>query len=353
MDIKNAREGDDPTENSEDRGTELESDEADSSPVEKSSADLAASTDADVSCVEDSKDDSSDTSSLSAEQGARRDGFTGTSEESGGAAGDTNIRLLSLMTGAVLLIAFIAILLVVASPSEQFGRASTAALVIGLGAINLVTLFSLWMSLSWRKVMSSSGRVALVPEAWGEILRQNTRMTRSSIDIFKALSDLIAKEASERHEQTKLQLAEIIKFQEAIKARDQEIEKLKEGYDHGILKRYYGRLIGLHEEAVKLATEEPESGGVRFLARLSEVLLQDCLITTVEPELLSDSRDLGQLISDQISYEVTPDEAKAHLVASVQKPAYVFDEDGPAQVVKPAVVNVYRYQPTEEKGGDP
>ena len=130
-------------------------------------------------------------------------------------------------------------------------------------------------------------------------------------------------------------------FRAAIEQRDDEVKRLREGYDRSILSRHYYRLIRLHEEAREILDENPDSKDSRYLYGMTEALLKECDISKVSPELGADVRDLAELIDDNMIREVSEDPSQHNKIAKVDAPAYVYDEKGVHQVVQPARITVY------------
>ncbi len=225
---------------------------------------------------------------------------------------------------------------------------TTFALLMCLIA-NLALVGFVYASYKWRTILTESGRVSLVPEAWGYELQQvgkkADRVSRSLAENTKTQDMRLSKYNGRLNEM--FDSLEI--FQNAIRQRDEEIIKLQKGYDRSILSRYLNRVIRLHEDATEIMHENPDSDDIRYLQKLTDVFLEDCDISKVEPKIGSDWTKEGKLIDDNVKYEDSDDPKCHHKIFKVDSPAYIHDEEGVNELIRPARVQVYRKPSTNRE----
>lgn len=264
------------------------------------------------------------------------------SNEKAGRASLLNVFLvLSLATLAVC--AGLILFFLLSSKLEAGDLPITPFLTI-LGLITLALIFQTWTAFRWRQSLIKSGAVALVPERWGHLIQsltiEQSRSTRAHEEERRVIIEST---------ETVNQLVDsVMTFKSAIEERDEEIKKLKAGYDLGILKSYLVKLIRLDQTLVEVLEERPEDQDLKFVGRSLIAILEDCNVEKKSPPLGSDVRDLSSIVDDNVKFESTTDPNQAHLISEVLLEAYVFDPEGVNQTIKPAKVRVYRYEGNEE-----
>lgn len=231
----------------------------------------------------------------------------------------------------------------VSSESQDAPLSITPFLAI-LALITFALIFQIWAAFKWRESLIKSGSVALVPERWGRLIH--------SLQIEQARTAKVHEEESrlifQNNEAVSGLVETVMTFKAAIEERDEEIKKLKAGYDYGILKAYFAKLIRLNETLVEVSGERPDDRDVEFLSRSMTAILDDCNIGAVSPSIGSDVRDLGAIVDDNVKFEITSEPSQAHLVSEVLSLAYVYDPEGVRQIIKPAKVAVYKYESEEQ-----
>lgn len=227
--------------------------------------------------------------------------------------------------------------------AQQSGATEGFLVYSALSLISLIMIMALWMILRWRANLIRSGTVYLVPEKWGSVINKNTQISQITYEQIIGLQRAVLSANEHAADIAEKQLEETMKYKELLSNAEHELNKLRGGYEATILKRYYRRLIRLHQTTRELIVEEPDSKNIIFLNRMVETALEDCLITLEQPIIGSDSRDLGELISDRIQYETTSDDSQNHKVFEIRQPAYVYDAENTHAVIEPAEVSVFRY----------
>jgi len=217
-------------------------------------------------------------------------------------------------------------------------------LVFGLICITVISLVISFWNYHIRSVYLKDGP-ALVPERWGQILSE-------LIDVWKLQhtqsQSSLARVQKDTEEQTKKSndlLESFLTLQDALTLRDEEISRLKKGYDSKIFKRFLMRFVrvdrSLREMEHEFAGDEHKKN-YRYLVRLMQDALEECGVEQFIPEVGSDYRDAGPQIADDPTVIETEDADKDFKIADIQSAGYVLVGEGETEVVIPSRVSIYR-----------
>lgn len=192
---------------------------------------------------------------------------------------------------------------------------------------------------------------ALVPERWGKILTKLTDVTAyANLQTTKSLSSLL-QESDLQSKKSDSLLKSFLTLQEAISIRDKEIERLKQGHDTKVFKKFLMRFVrvsralrDIYEESIGTDQESK----FKYLLRLIEDALEECGVELYAPTLGKDYRDVGPEIADDPKIISTSDPLKDYTIASVEISGFVINGEGELQVIVPAKVSIYRFEQNPE-----
>jgi hypothetical protein len=218
-----------------------------------------------------------------------------------------------------------------------------------VGGTLLITAVSLGISfwLYYIRSLYLKDGPALVPEKWGVLLADLTHVTnQTNINTVENLSSLI-RESSHLSRKSEALLESFLTLQETISNRDEEIARLKKGYDSKIFKRFITRFIrvsiALHEVR-REASDSDQAKNYKYLCRLIQSALEECGVEQLSPEIGVDYRQLGSEVDDDPKIIDTNDGSRNFLVASVESPSYMIEGEGDREIILPAKVTIYAYQ---------
>ena len=224
----------------------------------------------------------------------------------------------------------------------------SSLLIAGLGLG-----ISFWMYYA-RTVYLKNGP-ALVPERWGHILAELGHVTnQANMNTVESLTAVL-KASNHQTEKSESLLESFLTLQQAISNRDDEISRLKKGYDAKIFKRFITRFIRVSvalEEIREEAKDSDQAKNYKYLCRLIQNSLEDCGVEQVRPEINSDYREAGPEIADDPTLITTNDSTLDFKIASVESPAYVIEGEGDREIIIPAKVSVYKLEEQEGKSDD-
>ncbi len=212
-------------------------------------------------------------------------------------------------------------------------------LIMGLTTLIAVSI-SFWLYV-WRKRILSNNEtksLEVCPEVWVQGMRDNTHVIKVQNErIIEQHSDGIGiiRETREIFQ----------KILNTLSKREQEIERLKEGYDEKIFKKFLRRFIQVHQAVVEELQAEKKDENLIFIERLLKNALGECGITIFKPEIGSDG--LANQIEDYPEVIPTDNKEKDLRVAEVVFPAYLIEAERETVVV-PAKVKIFKYEMNQE-----
>jgi len=230
------------------------------------------------------------------------------------------------------------------SPTVSGWMIAILFLSLLLTAMSLTVTFFLYR---WRKNILLTG--AMVPEEWAGILKDVVEgadhVASNQITVLKGHEKLGARIHSEMTGLSK-DMSDIqqtlMAFQGALDTRDQEISRLKDGYDAAILSKYFSRLVNVMDTASKLS--QKEGVGQKEMKNISLMILDLLELGGVEefaPECGADFADLGdEVVPHKLNIE-TDDPKKHGKVESVVSKGFRMVSGEKTKILKPSIVQVF------------
>jgi len=159
----------------------------------------------------------------------------------------------------------------------------------------------------WRTRLQNTG--ALYPEEWSEFLAAVANRTNENSDALQKLEEAInaklgfseksyrslIEEFQVNRQHTEALKEMLLVFQQTLKQKDDEIDRLKQGYDFTILKKSLIQLANLHAECVVLLEKDYENKNLKNF----EILLLDLIETA---GVIVDMPDIGEDFSTLADY---------------------------------------------------
>lgn len=208
---------------------------------------------------------------------------------------------------------------------------------------------SFWMH--YARVVYLKNGPALVPEKWGHVLAELGQVTnKANMNTLESLTAVLTASNYQSKKSEGL-LESFLTLQHAISTRDDEISRLKKGYDVKVFKRFVTRFIRVSialEEIRDEAQYSDQAKNYNYLCRLIQNAIEDCGVEKVNPPINSDYREAGPEVADDPLLIGTNDPSLNFMIASVESPAYVVEGEGDREILIPAKVSIYK---TEEQKG--
>ncbi|MDP6968959.1 MAG: hypothetical protein QGG88_07600, partial [Gammaproteobacteria bacterium] len=170
----------------------------------------------------------------------------------------------------------------------------------------------------WRKILLSKPNT-MVPEEWAKVLIHVSQTVeknqQQSIDAISK-SQSLQLEVYKKSEQT---LEAFMSLHNAMDVKDKEIERLKQGYDSYIYKKFLRRFIKADIAAKEMLEECPANDQLRMTQSLLSDALQECDVEEFEPDIGSDYRQI-QGVADSPKIIETEELGKDFTIAEVINP---------------------------------
>lgn len=207
------------------------------------------------------------------------------------------------------------------------------------------------MSLTWafwhyytRAVYLKDGP-ALVPERWHGIIAEIVRATQQSQAQTERATQRVSAEVESQSQRSEALLESFLTLQRSLDAKDDEIERLKEGYDAKIFKKFLFRFIRVDRALREMRDEFEGQEGQRnyeYLSRMMEDALEECGVERFIPEIGDDIREAGPEIADEPEVIGTTDPAQDFRIVAVNTVGYRLEGEDGNYVIVPSRVTIYR-----------
>jgi hypothetical protein len=218
--------------------------------------------------------------------------------------------------------------------------------VVLIGSM-LIAVISLGINfwLYYVRAMLLKDGPALVPEKWGVLLANLSFETAKSREDISESAQALLRASGKQDARLEGLLESFLTLQQAISNRDDEIKRLRKGYDGKVFKRFLLRFIKASiaiNEIKDGAKNSDQFQNLSYVARLLENALEECAVTELKPELNTDYRKLGAEVADGPEIVITEDDTLNFKIAEIKTPAYVIEGEGGYEVLIPATVVIYK-----------
>jgi len=218
--------------------------------------------------------------------------------------------------------------------------------VVGISLLTTLAavLVSLWLY-RWRRILLSNDQVAVVPEKWAHELKQHYKSLSDANDVTRHISENLSSEITSQSSELNRMTETFMTFKAALDEKDAEINRLRDGFDTHVYKKFLNRFIRVHQ-----SFDEISEGGeltekdLRFISVLLRDALEESSVVTFEPDIGSDYRRLGDRAADNPAIVDTENPEENFTVASIQTPGYELSGVEQEVVLVPARVTIYRHQ---------
>lgn len=230
------------------------------------------------------------------------------------------------------------------SPSTP-SRSTESVLYIAIVALSLATLISVSISFylyKWRKILLANKNVAM-PETWvGEIIELR-KYTLKMTDLFGENLGRVVLEAKNNTVKIDNMTDTYMELHSALDDKDEEIKRLKSGYDAEIFRRFIGRFARIDQAVEDYLREEDGVESLTQIRRLLEDAFDECGVSKFEPEIGEDYRRVDGIV-DNPKTEATTDSSKEFLISEVLEAGYRLDTGSDKQVIIPSKVRIFRME---------
>lgn len=229
-------------------------------------------------------------------------------------------------------------------------------LITGLAAVAILSLALAFWAIYMRSAYLKDGP-ALVPEKWGRTIDELKQSSSARhVEFQKTLDEVhasVQQSTGVQREEAEKLLESFLTLQQALNNRDEEIARLKKGYDAKVFSRFLRRFIRVDRALRKKeheASDEEAKKNYRSLRAIMEDALEECGVTEFVPEEGANYLKSGAAVADNPREIEADAEEQDYLIAEIVSPGYILEGEGETETLVPARVAIYRYRPsrTEE-----
>ena len=223
-------------------------------------------------------------------------------------------------------------------PSTKTNPWTAFALVL-MSAATLVSLSITFYLYRWRRILLGQPNL-LLPEDWGKHLDGLGQDVKGLSSTIGDRMDLVSQETARNSEQLSNMIQTFMTLQKAIDERDDEIKRLKQGYDADVFRKFLNRFIRVDQmvDTYRQSNAE-ESESLGRIKRLMEDALDECGVESFQPNVGDDSRR-SEGISDSPKTVKTAQKEDAFKIVEVIKPGYRRRGGISSEVLIPASVRI-------------
>lgn len=209
--------------------------------------------------------------------------------------------------------------------------------------LSLTTMLSISISFylyKWRKILLSNPNM-VVPEEWAKhLMVMGNNINNINATVNKTLSS-VKNETSNNTVKISQMTDTYMELQLALDEKDDEIKRLKKGYDAEIFKRFIARFVRIEQSLDDFIFEEGEKESYTFLKRLFEDAFEECGVYKFKPEIGEDYRKaIG--VADNPKKENTKEPTKDFKISEVIEEGYQVVNGDVTNVIIPAKVKIHR-----------
>lgn len=200
----------------------------------------------------------------------------------------------------------------------------------------------------WRRVISDS-QTSIVPS---ELLLEFNKNQSELLKLSKRLNKFekeISKSKKAEFEEIKEIKEYLSLLTKNVSKKDEEISRLKEGYDTKIFKGFLDRFFRVYkiiEEDLEFYTDEGNQQFVNLLNNLKFALKEaflDCGLEEFSPQKGEEYKKAFG-VSENIMNIETNIESENMKIAKIKSSGFKIKNDYGDEIIKPAIVSVYRYK---------
>lgn len=218
-------------------------------------------------------------------------------------------------------------------------------IMVALVALSVATLISTAISFylyRWRKILSSEPQLELVvPEKFNGWLNGTNARIEELTDAFGNGVNYVTQQSQDTNEKVSNLVETFMTLQQALDERDNEIRRLKRGYDAEIFRKFVSRFIRVDQVVEDLQRAEgADANDLEHVRRLLEDAFAECGVESFQPEVGSDYRKADGVAENPKSVQAENPE-DAFKIVEILESGYQLRTSEGSEVIIPAKVKIY------------
>tara|TARA_Y100001960_G_C14623001_1_gene801667 strand:- start:165 stop:1148 length:984 start_codon:yes stop_codon:yes gene_type:complete len=238
---------------------------------------------------------------------------------------------------------------------------STDVLIYAILGLSIALVLSIWITFylyRWRRILSSKPHL-LMPEEFGTELMKYNKTINTFGKYLEQLGNFENENASKLNKKSDKLVNKMdslietyMTLQGSINSKDEEIQRLKAGYDAEIFKRFLYRFLRVHRTLIELERDEQFDENQRSLIKsLLEDAIDECGVEEFSPDIGGDIRVI-EGIADNPKKRTVNSKADEFKVLEVIEPGYrIRVQNGKYQTIVEAKVIIGVLQEEQKNEG--
>lgn len=236
-----------------------------------------------------------------------------------------------------------------ASMNIPQSKSHTPFLVVLLAVLGVSQLGSIFLIMYLFKMRqyTPSGQISVVPE---ELLKSLSDQSGALGQNSQYIGEYIKRIMTDR-EKTDGDIVELQKsfavFQDSLNKKDEEIDRLKKGYDTAVYERFLKKFIKFYVELKKEADAPENQENAVVLNDMLELFgdaLIECNLQIKSPDVMASIEDYNHIISAKRKVLQTDNPELHEKIAQVLMPAFILGDE----VLREANIVIYSYNKERE-----
>lgn len=231
----------------------------------------------------------------------------------------------------------------IAEPEQSDELADGPWLAIAVALMAIATTVSVLVSFylyRWRKILLANPNT-VVPEEWAGSLRRVSHDLEILQKSYESNTGILAHQAGETNHRMVNLTETFMTLQKALDERDQEIARLKRGYDAQVFRKFVGRFLRVDQALDDvLESEGIEKTDLLRIRRLLQDAFAECGVEHFEPPLGADYRD-AEGVADNPKTTPPNDPGDAYKIVEILEPGYRMQNHGGCEIIVPAKVRIF------------
>jgi len=192
----------------------------------------------------------------------------------------------------------------------------------------------------WRKILISRPHL-LVPEEWGRYLGEVGIGLKALSSNTEIQLTSLEKSNSELSERISNMTETYMDLHNILDEKDKEIQRLRDGYDSEIFRRYISRFARVHQTLSEFIEDGDESPSLKMLDRLFDDAFAESGVERYSPVVGEDYR-VAKGVSDKPKFTMTNDPSLEFQILEVIEAGYELVLGESTKTIIPSKVKIYK-----------
>jgi hypothetical protein len=227
---------------------------------------------------------------------------------------------------------------------RRYGSGNHLVILI-LSLLTLLSVSTSFYLYRWRRILIGNQAV-LVPEEWAKCLNNMASGTAKLEYSIQSEFGRMYQSSEMQNKGISAMTETFMTLQKSLNEKDEEIRRLKQGYDELLFKRFLLRFIRADQVIEEFINEENgDQKSLKMIKRLVEDALDECGVEFFEPELNEDYRS-SPGVADNPTVEYSEDSGNYFKIANIVSTGYRLRKaEGAFDIIVPAKVSIFGENP--------